>query len=222
MSEVPSERRRRETREVMLEVVHRSAPKGGGLSRKWHKAVQNDDEKVADRGRSVLADVAESVCSGRGRCRRRWGRKVEPLHPGRTIRGANFVKPKHGARCAVERHGKVRDRRDVPGGEANTSFRFGGPGATASSAHAAANHPMLARGSSLERRSEPEGYRKGTRRVLDTHTHTMYICLRVECVCPTYTKGESYATVSMTVTLKAGARKVGSVKCEVGGVKWDV
>ena len=82
-----------------------------------------------------------------------------------------------------------------------------GAGATARSAHATQSHPMLARGSSLERRSEPEGYRKGTRRVLDTHTHTMYICLRVECVCPTYTKGESYATVSMTVTLKAGARK---------------
>ena len=125
---VTSERWRRETREIMLEVVHRSAPKGGNLSRKWHKAVQNDDEKVADRGRSVLADVAESVCSGRGRCRRRWGRKVEPLHPGRTIRGANFVKPKHGARCAVERHGKVRDRRDVPGGEAITCFRFIGAG----------------------------------------------------------------------------------------------
>ena len=52
-------------------------------------------------------------------------------------------------------------------------------------------------------RRVPEGYPKGAGH---THTHNVHLSTCRVCVFDIH-KGESYATVSMTVTLKAGARK---------------
>ena len=138
---------------MLAGVVHESAPKRGEMSKMRHKVNETGVESGASRGGSVVADVAESVCEGRGHFRRPGERKVEPLQPWRTIRGAKFVKPKHSARRREVPNrvvGKSEIDETFPEGKPLRASGSTGPGVTVRSAHAAQSPPMLAKGSTLK------------------------------------------------------------------------
>ena len=134
----------------MLGVVHESAPKRGELSKMRHKVNETGVESGASRGGSVVADVAESVCEGRGHFRRPGERKVEPSNPGAQFEEQNSSSRNTAREVPNRVVGKSEIDETFPEGKPLRASGSTGLGVTVRSAHAAQSPPMLAKGSTLK------------------------------------------------------------------------